>query len=166
MNRITLLLCFNTNLSPPQCLFTQPKPIIRGVLPNRFDFCSPWLQCVNDMNRVPSPPPTVGREPFRGGEKMEIQGVQRLPYIQGHFSLLGSSSKNTPCTTRLESLEIKKLTFDTSKRIDIWHIVRWGTGSDFHSISVFVPETGWQWREKKLCEKRETLHDKCFISID
>ena len=98
---------------------------------------------------------------------MEIQGVQRLPYIQGHFSLLGSSSKNTPCTTRLESLEIKKLTFDTSKRIDIWHIVRWGSGAVFHSlISVFVPETGWQWREKKLCEKRETLHDKCFISID
>ena len=80
---ITLLRCFKNNFYLPLYWSTEYplKLIIRGVLPHKLNSCS-LLQRADEMNRVPSPPPTVGREPFRGGEKMEIQGVQRQPYIQ------------------------------------------------------------------------------------
>ena len=76
-NQFTLLLWKN-NPSLPQ--YHQHPGIKWGCGASILNSCS-LFQCVDDMNRVPSPPPTVGREPFRGREKMEIQGVQQWPYV-------------------------------------------------------------------------------------
>ena len=52
------------------------------------------------------------------------------------------------CITRLESLEIKKLTF--------WHIIGWVLGSDLHSLSsVLVHETKMAIAKMNDCVRNE-----------
>ena len=85
-------------------------------------------------------------------------------YIIWH---LETSEKKTLYNNDWKPWKNTKLTFDVSWRINIWHIARWVSSSDHHSMSsVLAPETKIAIKRNCVWNERRCLTNVPYLSIN